>query len=618
MRLLLSISCVALLSACQSDQTGPHATQAPRTTSVVSADSEGPPSSYPFGNDTYRYSGPFAGAAVPPLVCAPGVTSAATYNGYLVSEVDLTALDARLEIPAGDGPLGDGRFPLVALIHGYAGSKSGSGDIAAMLLADGYAVLRYSTRGFGDSWGQVNLSDVNLEVADLRSMIGQVVDDPNCRLNPDKVAVTGASYGGGHSWLSLIEPEFPTPSKTKTVRIVAVAPIAAWTDLFYSLLPNGRPNQSIESIGGLKLSFVNGLYASGIRRNSARPYPNYPDYFVAWHAWINATEPNGFDPMWAQIRDGVAGYRSIYWQKAFWGFPDPLNRYPGTVHKRIPIFQVQGFTDDLFPLPEAKRMLLAINSVEPGYPITSYFGDIGHPRASNKPAEIDYVLNLIRPWLAAYLKDGTPPAPKIYAARTRPRGAPFSSSDVLVVDTWDQLSTATVSKEWSHPPTPLVNPVTFAQSGITWDPFVMEAAEQLKPYTETPPTPAFVKQSYASYEIGANELSGAGDLTISGQPTVTLDALVTGRRIQLNVRLIDLGGPAEHLITRGTYTIDAAAGDNIGRRHIVIPTYGNYWTVPASHKIRLEISNVDSPYLTPSREPSMTLISRVRLDVPIR
>ena len=73
----------------------------------------------------------------------------------------------------------------------------------------------------------------------------------------------------------------------------------------------------------MKLSFVNGLYASGIRTERTRPYPNYPDYFIAWHAWINTTEPNPLDPLWLQIRDGVAGFRSIYWQQAFWNTAVP-------------------------------------------------------------------------------------------------------------------------------------------------------------------------------------------------------------------------------------------------------------------------------------------------------
>ena len=593
------LSAIFVLVACQSDQTGPS--QRITIPSRAVSD-EGPPSQYPFGADTYR-PGQFTGAPIPPLTCQPGATTGATYDGFLVA-ADGTSLDARLQVPAGTGP-----FPLVTLIHGYAGSKGSSGDIAAKLLGDGYAVLRYSTRGFGDSWGQVNLADLNLEIADLRTMIGRVIDDANCNLDPQKVAVTGASYGGGHSWLALVQPTFPTPSGTKTVQIVAVAPIAPWTDLFYSLLPNGRPNASIDGFGGLKLSFVNGLYASGIREDPARAYPNYPDYFMAWHAWINTTEPNSLDPVWLQIRDGIAGYRSIYWQQAFWN---------SAVHNRIPVFQVQGFTDDLFPLPEAKRMLLALNSVESNYPITSYFGDIGHPRASNKTAEVDYILDLIRPWLAAYLKGGTPPAPKIYAALTKPRSAAFSPSDVLVLDNWDQLSTSVATKQWTEPTEPLVNPVTFAQSGITWDPFVMEGAEELKPYTEIPPEPARASGSLAAYKVKAKQLSGGGDLTIAGQPTVTLDAVVVGHRVQLNVRLIEESTTADYLITRGTYTIDAGTGVDIGHRTIVIPTYGNYWRVPANNKIRVEISNVDSPYLTPSREPSTTIISSVRLDVPVR
>jgi predicted acyl esterase len=112
--------------------------------------------------------------------------------------------------------------------------------------------------------------------------------------------------------------------------------------------------------------------------------------------------------------------------------------------------------------------------------------------------------------------------------------------------------------------------------------------------------------------------TAASDLTILGQPTVTLDAVVIGHRVQLNVRLIDVNGTSERLITRGTVTLDAGRAQDIGARQIVIPTYGNYWLVPQGHTVRLEVSNVDSPYLTPSREPSSTIISAVHLRIPTR
>ena len=602
MKAAVCLALATLLVACRADQIGPTARPDVRAVSTAAAADAGPPSTYPFGPDTYRVSGPFAGAPVQPLVCDPARTGPAEYNGYLVSTADGTSLDARVQLPAGPGP-----FPLVALIHGYAGSKSGSGDIAAMLLEDGFAVLRYSTRGFGDSWGQVNLADLNLEIADLRSMIGRVVDDPSCAINPAKVAITGASYGGGHSWLSLVQPQFKSPLGTD-ITIAAIAPIAPWTDLFYSLIPNGRENESINGFGGMKLSFVNGLYASGIRRNPDRPYPNYPDYFIAWHTWLNATEPSDVDPVWLQIRDGVAGYRSIYWQERFWNT---------TVHNRVPVFQVQGYTDDLFPLPEAKRMLLALNSVEPGYPITSYFGDLGHPRASNKPEEMDYVLGLIRPWLRSILIDNTVPASKIYAARTTRRDEPFSG-DVLTVDDWSQLSSRTVTKKFDGLARPLVNPATFAYSGATWDPFVMEGAEMLKPYSETPPPPVIVPTSYASFYASPADF-GESTLLISGKPTVTIDGFVVGQRVQLDVRLIDESTPGQdYLITRGTYTLVTDGGGQRSHQKIEIPTYGNRWRVEAGHRIRLEISNVDAPYIAPSREPSVTTINRVELELPLQ
>src|SRR3954451_20049655 len=239
MKRITLLAFLAFFAACQTDQTGPRA-PALTIPSRVAAD-EGPPSQYPFGPDTYRPSDPSNAGVDERLLACARTTTGATYDGFLVSEADQTYLDARLQVPAGAGP-----FPLVALIHGYAGSKSSSGDIAGKLLEDGYAVLRYSTRGFGKSWGQVNLADLNLEIADLRSMIGRVIDDSNCNLDPARVAVTGASYGGGHSGLGLIKPTLPTPDGSKIVHIVAVAPIAPWPDLFYSLLPNGRPNASID------------------------------------------------------------------------------------------------------------------------------------------------------------------------------------------------------------------------------------------------------------------------------------------------------------------------------------------------------------------------------------
>ena len=572
---------------------------------------EGPPPAHNFGPDTYRV-GVFTGQGVtrPGLDCdrvspSDGSGDIRACNGFLESAVDGALLDVSLQIPTkADKPI-----PLVVLIHGYGGSKTSSGDIARALLGEGYAVLRYSTRGFGDSWGQVNMVDVHAEVADLRSMIAQVVDRPNLHLNPDAVAVTGASYGGGHSWLAALEPTFATP-RGNTVRIRAVAPIAAWSDLLYSLLPNGRERESIDGAGGAKLSYINGLYLSGVRRNPERPYPNYPEYFIGWHAWIDAMEPTDVDPVFASIEDGLAGYRSIWWQQRFW---------QNAAANGVPVFIAQGFTDDLFPMSEASRMLLALKTIDPAYPVTAYFGDIGHPRASNKTGEVDYVLDLMRGWLAWYLKGaGTAPTPVVYAALTRPRDEPFDAGNVIVLGSLGELATRVVSRQFDETAL-LVNPLTDPAGGFFWDPFVLEAAHQLRPLPLPPESP-LVDGSLATYDVAVSELSGGGALTIAGQPTVTLHAVTSAYRVQLNVRLFEVDAAGrKRLITRGTYTLESGAtGIPIGEVDVEIPTYGNLWRAEAGSTIRLELTNVDSPYITPSRVPSATVVSGVRLDVPVR
>ncbi len=598
-----ALSLFLLLAACDQDRLGPGG-EVPPPALAISDEERGPPEPYPFGPDTYRV-GVFTGEGItePGLRCVEGKAAAHTCTGFLASSVDGARLDVTLSLPGKARP-----FPLVVLVHGYAGSKTGSGDIAAQLRAEGYAVLRYSTRGFGDSWGQVNMSDPHAEIADLRSMVAQIVDSRQFGINGDAVAITGASYGGGHSWLSTLQPTFTTP-RGNTVRIRTVVPIAPWTDLLYSLIPNGRERRSVEIPGGLKLSYVNGLYASGIRRNPDRPYPNYPEYFIGWHAWMNAAEPTAMDPVYSSIVDGLAGYRSIWWQQRFW---------QSVPSSPIPIFQVQGFTDDLFPLPEAKRMLLALKTLNPDYPIATYLGDLGHPRASNKPGEVDHVLGLMRQWLAYYLKgEGATPPNVIYAALTRPRNEPFDAGNVLVVNHYDELWTSTLRARFDNPAI-LTNPDSDPMAGFFWDPFVMEGSRELEPLPEPPASPIVVG-SLGAYEVPVASLASGSDIEIAGQPVVRLHASTVASRVQLNVRLFEVANGEKKLITRGTHTLDSGVpGAPIGEADVAIVTYGNRWRASSGSTLRIEITNVDSPYITPSRVPSVTVISAVELEVPVR
>src|SRR5438309_6520232 len=203
------------------------------------------PPKHVFGPDTTS-TGVFTGAGTPlGLACTPSVPPMEC-SGLLASDVDGTALDVTVRIPADPAP-----HPLVVNLHGYGGSKHSDSAWDEKLLSRGYAVLRYSARGFGKSWGQVNLADLGLELRDLRSMIGQVVDDARLQLDPDAVAVLGASYGGGQSWLAAVQPVFASPAGQQ-VRIRTIVPIVPWTDLLAALRPNGSPTNSIDVPGSYK------------------------------------------------------------------------------------------------------------------------------------------------------------------------------------------------------------------------------------------------------------------------------------------------------------------------------------------------------------------------------
>jgi hypothetical protein len=400
-----------------------------------------------------------------------------------------------------------------------------------------------------------------------------------------------------------LQPVFNSPNKIP-IRIRTVVPIVPWTDLLYSLVPNGRPQFSLAPPGSPKLSYINGLYLGGLRDLPDRPYPNYADYLVAWHAWLNSMEPNGADPVFGQIVDGLAGYRSIWWQKPFWNT---------AVANRVPIFQIQGFTDDLFPLSEATRMLLALKSADSTYPIASYFGDLGHPRASNKASELDYVFSLMHQWFDWYLKGvGIEPQHVVHAAITRPREQAFNPKDVITVPSYGQLASSVVSPQFDQT-AKLINPVDNPYSGFSWDPLLMVAAGELEPLPQ-PPEPALVPAAAAVYTVPVAQLTGGTSMLVAGQPTVSLRASTSGLRVQLNVRIVDVAPDGKkELITRGTFLLEGP-----GTFDVVVPTYGNLWEAAGTHVLHLEITTLDSPYIAPSRVPSTTVLSQVRLDIPVR
>src|SRR3954451_7689980 len=146
-------------------------------------------------------------------------------------------LDGGVDVPRKGCPC-----PGVIINHGFLGNWKDSGGMARELAAHGYVVLRYSSRGFGNTPGEVDLMGPK-ERQDLLDAVhwlnarGDVIHND--------IGQYGASYGGAHAW-------WLAQSGDPAVR--TVIPTATWTDIYDALMPN-----DVEL-----LFYVNGFYATGL------------------------------------------------------------------------------------------------------------------------------------------------------------------------------------------------------------------------------------------------------------------------------------------------------------------------------------------------------------------
>jgi dienelactone hydrolase len=329
----------------------------------------------------------------------PGGTARSTVKTF-----DGVPIDVRVAFPP-EPPSGpDGGYPLIMLFHGYAGSKLSLANMTPFLNA-GYATFSMTTRGFGQSCGTstarsadptgcaagyVRLMDTRYEVRDAQELAGLLTDEG--RTSPTQIGAIGGSYGGGMSMaLGALKnrkmlPDgslaaWQSPNGTP-MQIAAATPEIPWTDLPYSLLPNGSTLDYVADApyqgrtGVLKSSWENALYNSGAAFFYA-PAGTDPDADLPnWHTLFNAGEPYddaGGNPLpaAADIRDELTTHHSSY--------------YIDHSQAPAPLLISSGFTDDLFPADEAIRFYNRTRSEHPTADISLFFGSFGHQRGQNKP-----------------------------------------------------------------------------------------------------------------------------------------------------------------------------------------------------------------------------------------
>jgi dienelactone hydrolase len=583
------------------------------------------------------------------------------------------ALDVDISIPTLPAP--SGGYPVIAMMHGCcSGSKTSweatsfdaGGELwhysNAWFASRGYLVVNYTARGFvngtnnGDkgSTGQTQLDSRRYEINDFQSLVGQIADDPFFDVDPQKVVVTGGSYGGGFSWMAFTDPKWTSPDGVD-MQLAAAAPKYGWTDLVDSLVHSGRhsqdPNQlpafdgsnSTSPIGFPKQSIVAALYASGktgIPPGSA--HTTFPPSVDDAMGCLQSSDPFETNPLCANaLATTLPEFiddRSAYYQNDFFAkvASDPTYR--------TPVFGAGTLTDPLFPPVEHLRMANRLQSIVPNYPIQQYFGDYNH-FVQNKPKEwgdmcgsdhhvcnfSDYPggdvnatpTDLFRTGVTTRLNrfvdhyaqpPGNPSAPQpnfdvTASLQICPQNAGGQAADepgpTFTADSFPALTSGTLQVDMDGAQT-TVNDASPNNHATNSDPVGNFAAAGGKCPVETQPAGPGV----AVYD--GEELND--EYTMIGATSVTISySATTAQGLQLNSRLYDvLPNGTALMVDRGVRRVTSATGP------VTYELHGNGWRFPPGHKIRIEIAQDDGPYIKPSNVPSSATITHVTLRMPVR
>jgi predicted acyl esterase len=590
------------------------------------------------------------------------------YNGYagLPRKVDpdpdagadsdgFVALDANVALPDPRRyPRPRGGYPLIVLLHGccpgskqdWHGKIDGRGEkwhyTDAWFAARGYVALTYTSRGFVNedgrgSTGETQLGHREYEVNDLQYLAGLLAEDPFFGVNPERVVVSGSSYGGGVTWLALTDPVWRSPRKRIKMELAAVAPKYGWSDLTHALVPNGRYRQdelapidpddalSRSPAGAPKRSFLQRLYSSGV---------TLPQSIADTFACLESTTPLAANPLCGStfaVLDSFIRERSAYFQERFFG------RMAIDDNWQIPVFSAGSFSDQLYPLEEHRRMGTMLRWFVPEYPIQEYYGSYGHLVQEKTKEWADLCQRIRRPCEFNDFKRGFNVRPvelmrlgvagrlnRFVDHYARPPGNARQARPGQNVVVSLQTCRQNESRMW-----PLDEPGERFEAdlfeGLAPNRWLLDLGGARPTSSDAAPNPHAdeadpVKGSCISHSTPAGPGvatydSGplAGDVTMIGQTRVTASLQGAAAGLQLNARLYDVyPDGTQVLVDRGVHTIADGSGT------VTFDLHGNAWRFAEGHQVRIELAQDDDPYVRRSDQAATMTVTGARLSVPIR
>ncbi len=532
---------------------------------------------------------------------------------------DGVPIDVNVAFPPVPGAGPDGNFPVIMMFHGYGGSKF---DITTMQkwLDRGYATFSMTDRGMGESCGvaaavaadpigcggnkgYIHLMDTRLEVRDAQTLAGILADEG--LIDPQRIGAWGGSYGGGMSMaLAALKNRTMNPDGSlspwtsplgKPMQIAAAAPSVPWTDLAYSLAPNGSTLDYLTDsgyagrIGVEKQSYIFGLYASRLTTGRYAPPGLVPEAdLTGWKLLLDAGEPYDSNPAAQAMVEELTKYHSSYYID---------NSVPPA-----PLLISSGWTDDLFPADEAIRYYNKTKTRYPSQPISLFFSDGGHARGQNKPADTAVLTAREEAWFDYYVKGegGTPYTGVETLTQTCPNSAP--SEGPYYADTWAGMAKGQVKLNAGT--TKSIQP-----SG--GDPSIGNAFDPITGGGACATASGADQAGAASYRV--SKPTGNG-FTLMGAPTVIADFKLTDPNSQVAARLLDIGTDGqETLVSRGLWR--PTVGPTATRQ--VFQLHPNGYRFAAGHVAKLELVPSDAPYGHISNDQQPVSVSKLELRLPV-
>jgi hypothetical protein len=600
--------------------------------------------------------GASSGHRAPPrpfgLSCHPteGVRYCAGDVNHRVASFDGVPLDVNVVLPPSPhndtGRNSDGHYPLVVELHGWAAAKLGLNDDAGgfnqqkggpyaflptprSLAAAGFAVLTYSSRGFGESCGDpasrttaacaagwTHLADARYEAHDTQQLAGLLADEGVA--DPHRIGVIGSSYGGIQALeLSTLGDRTVLPSgayvawrsphRHLRMHLAGVTALDTASSLVDALIPNGRWREDAagrtasetDPVGVPKMSWNAALYGAGQAAGYlAPPGVDRSADLTTSFLRLAAGDPEA-DPV-AQ----AALTEMQQWHEAL-----------GLDARRAvapPTLLVYGWTDSLFPVDQALRWVSFEHEQHPSSVVGQMYTDIGHPPSPNKPADRRRVVARVTSWLSRYVAGrSSVPVVRGVEAWLHTCGASSSTGPVRAAS-WVALHRRSVVLRGAGGV--VVGNGGDAVSGRVLDPV---AGDPICTAQQAPVAAGTVVDSWPVRR----------PLTLLGAPEVTASMTVTGVDDGSNAAYV-LGPAASRQLAARLWDVAPDGSALLLTRLLYRPQFSGTqkfqlhpigYRMAAGHRLVLELRGSDAPYGRPSNLPfAVTVEGGLRLSLPVR